>query len=163
MNLANIIENDVVDSDDGIAVSVWFNYCPHRCKGCHNAHLFDAVNEVPIKEVVEKLISLIDKNGVKRNLSILGGEPLAPQNLEDCKTIIKEIKKVYPDTKIYLWTGYTIEELLERGDNSYVLENINTLIEGRFILEQRDLTLKLRGSTNQRIFRNIDGILIQEK
>lgn len=163
MKFVKFIENDIVDSDDGVAVSVWFGGCPHKCKGCHNAQLWDenCVEETPLDLVIKELIPLINKNGVMRNLSILGGEPLAPYNRKDVSILINKIKKVYPNIKIYLWTGYTIEDLRAEinDDIKYVLSMVDVLIDGPFILEQRDITLKLRGSSNQRIFRRENGSL----
>lgn len=162
MRFYKFLENDIVDCDNGICVSLWYYYCPHMCRGCHNKELWnkDCKEETSREEVLAELISLINKNGILRNLSILGGEPLADGNLEDTKYIIEKVKEVFPDIKIYLWTGYTIEEL-EKMDTKYILKNIDTLIEGRFILEKRDITLKLRGSSNQRIFKNINGKLVR--
>ena len=91
-----------------------------------------------------------------RNLSILGGEPLAPYNRTNTALIINKVKKVYPNIKIYLWTGYTMEELKTKeidDDIKYILSNVDVLIDGRFEIDKRDITLKLRGSSNQRIFR----------
>lgn len=153
MRIAGIINDDIVDSDDGIAVSLWTVGCPHHCKGCHNQNLwdYDAGIEIPNGEVLRLLKEAITKNGFTRNFSILGGEPLDPQNVEDVTEIVKEIKTAYPDIKIYLWTGYTMEELGEREDVKEILRNISVLIEGRYIEELR-ADLPLRGSSNQRIY-----------
>lgn len=151
MKLAKIMENDIVDCDGGICVSVWFQGCPHRCKGCHNPETWNFEGEdTDNKKAVEKIKDLIIKNDIKRNLSVLGGEPLAPQNIKDAIYLLKEIKKTYPEIKTYLWTGYTIEEI-NKFDNKDFLNYVDVLIEGRFIEEQRDISLKLRGSKNQRI------------
>lgn len=164
MKFVKFIENDIVDSDDGVAVSVWFGGCPHKCKGCHNAQLWDedCVEEIPLDNVIKELIPLINKNGIMRNLSILGGEPLAPYNRTNTALIINKVKKVYPNIKIYLWTGYTMEELKTKeidDDIKYILSNVDVLIDGRFEIDKRDITLKLRGSSNQRVFRRINGNL----
>lgn len=168
MRFVKFIENDIVDCDDGICVSVWYFGCPHRCKGCHNANLWedDYLPETDIEEVLNKLISLINKNGIMRNLSFLGGEPLYNKNLEDTIYIAKKIKEIYPEIKIYLWTGYLLEDLQEKSktniDYKEILELIDVLIDGPFVLEKRDLTLKLRGSSNQRIFRKNKNILVEK-
>ncbi len=95
----------------------------------------------------------INKNGVMRTLCILGGEPLCNENLGDVLRLIGWCKLDYPDLKIYVWTGYTIEELEARDDDDImaVLRNITCLIDGRYEQEKRDTTLPLRGSSNQRI------------
>jgi anaerobic ribonucleoside-triphosphate reductase activating protein len=153
MRIAGIIDDDIVDSDDGIAVSLWTVGCPHHCKGCHNQNLwnYDAGQDIPIKMVIDELKEKINKNGVMRNLSILGGEPLDPQNVKDVDKVLKEVRATYPNIKIYLWTGYTFEELEKREDVRGVLRNVDVLIEGRFIEELRQ-DLPLRGSSNQRVY-----------
>ena len=156
MKLAKIMENDIVDCEDGISVSVWFFGCPHRCKGCHNSELWEpnCMEETNEKEVIDKVCSLINKNGVNRNLSILGGEPLASYNLENTKNLILEVRKKFPNIKIYLWTGYYYEDLDKKNNTiNKILKNIDVLIDGPFILEKRDITLELRGSTNQRVIK----------
>lgn len=154
MKLAKIIENDIVDCDDGICVSVWFRGCPHRCKGCQNEELweFDG-DEVELNETTNKVIELINKNEVQRKLSILGGEPLCKENRKDVALLIHKVRNAYPWIKIFLWTGYTLEELKADIDDDikYVLSKIDVLIDGRYVEELRDVSLKLRGSSNQRI------------
>jgi len=153
MRIAGIIDDDIVDSDDGVAVSLWTVGCPHHCKGCHNQNLwdYDAGQDIPIKMVIDELKEKITKNGVMRNLSILGGEPLDPQNVKDVDKVLKEVRATYPNIKIYLWTGYTFEELEKREDVRGALRNVDVLIEGRFVEELRQ-DLPLRGSSNQRVY-----------
>ena len=153
MRIAGIIEDDIVDCDDGIAVSLWTVGCPHHCKGCHNQNLWDygAGQDIPIKTVINEIKEKINKNGIMRNFSVLGGEPLDPQNIKDVDEVLKEIRAVYPSIKIYLWTGYTLEELSQREDAQNVLKNVDVLIEGRYIEELR-ADLPLRGSSNQRVY-----------
>lgn len=153
MRIAGIIEDDIVDCDDGIAVSLWTVGCPHHCKGCHNQNLwdYDAGQDIPIKTVINEIKEKISKNGIMRNFSVLGGEPLDPQNIKDVDEVLKEIRAVYPSIKIYLWTGYTFEELSEREDAQNVLKNVDVLIEGRYVEELR-ADLPLRGSSNQRVY-----------
>lgn len=163
MRIAGIIDDDIVDSDDGIAVSLWTVGCPHHCKGCHNQNLwdYDAGQDIPINTVIKKIKEKINKNGIMRNFSVLGGEPLDPQNIKDVLTVLKKIRAAYPSIKIYLWTGYTLEELQERKEFEEVLKYIDILIEGRFIEELKQ-NLPLRGSSNQRVFKIIKGNYSQE-
>lgn len=83
----------------------------------------------------------------------MGGEPLCQENLFLTTLIIKKVKEQLPDTKIYVWTGYTIEKLKEQNNIkiNYILNNIDYLIDGPYIEELRDITLPMRGSSNQRI------------
>ena len=147
IRIADIKPNDVVDGE-GICVSVWLQGCPHHCKGCHNPETWNFNGGIEYEQdmLIFQIIKLLKKNNIKRDLSILGGEPLCPENREFTKNLAKTVKKEYNDIKIYCWTGYTLEQL----DNQY-LEDIDILIDGPFVLENRDITLKFRGSPNQRI------------
>lgn len=154
MKYAAIKENDIVDGE-GVCVSFWTQGCPFRCKGCHNPETwsFDSGIEEDENKLLNKILYLIDKNNVQRNLSILGGEPLCKQNREFVAKLVIAAKRRFPNIKIFLWTGYEIEFLKNINDSNIkiILDNIDTLIDGPFIEEQRDISLKLRGSKNQRV------------
>lgn len=153
MRYADVIWNDIV-AGDGLCVSFYTQGCPHRCPGCHNPQTwdFEGGKEFPaslLNEIVEKL----NAQGIKRSLCILGGEPLCAENLFLTTLLMKTVREKLPDTKIYIWTGYTYEELQknESSHMQYVLANVNTIIDGLYVQEQRDVSLKMRGSRNQRI------------
>ena len=151
VKFAAINKNDFINGE-GVCVSLWVQGCPHHCKGCHNPEQWDfnGGNEIDIDILINEILLAIEANGIQRNFSILGGEPMAQRNISNTLYILEQIKKHFPNIKIYVWTGYTIEELLSLY-NKEILQNIDVLIDGRFILEERDITLKLRGSKNQRI------------
>ena len=153
MRYARIKPNDIANGV-GISVSLFTQGCPHHCKGCFNVETwsFDGGKEFT-EEDKEYLFDCLDKNGIKRNLSILGGEPLCEQNIDGVIELCKEFKAKYPDRQIYVWTGYEIEYLMENHEDktSELMDNIDWLIDGKFIEEEKDLSLKLRGSRNQRI------------
>ena len=155
MRYAEILENDVVNGEN-VFVSFFAQGCPHHCKGCFNPETwdFEGGKEAPAEAILTQILNAIDANGIQRNLSILGGEPLCEENLEISAIIINEVRRTFPDIKIYVWTGYTYEELLKKDDPriKLIFSNIDYLIDGPFIQEKKDLTLKLRGSSNQRIF-----------
>lgn len=138
----------------GISLSVYFSGCHFHCPGCHNpeAQNFNYGQELTADLIKEILVKL-QKNGVKRRLSILGGEPLNPENRQAVADLIHVCKDTYPDLIIYIWTGYTIDELLAEtnADIKYILKHITCLIDGRYEQDKRDTTLPLRGSSNQRI------------
>ena len=142
----------------GISLSVYFSGCHFHCPGCHNpeAQNFEYGEEYTA-ETATYISMMLNKNGVERRLSILGGEPLEDDNIPAVSQLIEICKFDHPDLKIYLWSGYTIEELQDRVKNNPILQNIlnkiDYLIDGQFILEQRDITLPLRGSSNQRIIK----------
>ena len=149
MRFVKIKNNDIVNGI-GITLSVWTQGCPHHCKGCFNKETwtFNEGNEFT-NDDLNYIISNIDSFNVKRNLSILGGEPLCPQNVEGVINLCREFKKVYPDKLIYLWTGYTIEEFNKL--QKQVLEYVDFIIDGKFEEAKKNLNLHLRGSSNQRI------------
>lgn len=159
MKYYGYMPNDFINGEN-ISVSIWTAGCPHRCKGCHNSEMWDYENgyEVPT-DIKEQLIKAISANGLVRNFSILGGEPLSEENRDFILTIVQAIRTAYPSIKIFLWTGYTIEELKNMEDKKInsILENIDVLIDGKYDESLRNVTLELRGSSNQRILkRNID-------
>ena len=138
----------------GISLSVYFSGCHFHCPGCHNpeAQDFNYGRDYNL-DIRQEIMQKLNKNGVMRTLSILGGEPLNEENIGDVLNLISWCKLDYPDLKIYVWTGYTIEELEARDDDDVraVLRNITCLIDGRYEQDKRDTTLPLRGSSNQRI------------
>ena len=155
MNFASIIENDIVDSDDGVCVSLWFSGCDVHCPNCHNSMLWDPNSGTKIQndEIITKLESALYSNGLERSLSVLGGEPLMPANRADCAYILKTLREKHPTLKIRLWTGHIYEDLLSEDDPNLrtIFSVVNTLIDGPFIEAKKDLSIKLRGSSNQRI------------
>lgn len=163
MRYSAIKKNDIVNGE-GVCVSFWTQGCPIRCSGCQNASIwdFDGGKEFT-PSTMSEIIQAISANGIQRNFSILGGEPLCEENIFLTTLVIQEVRKTYPNIKIYLWTGYYYKELLKRHDShlDYIFNNINYLIEGPFIQEQRDITLKLRGSRNQHILAMPQGDIIE--
>jgi len=153
MKYAGITKNDVVNCP-GIGVSVYLQGCSIHCPGCHNSEIwdFDGGKEFNFNTLMDIEDALV-ANGIKRSLCILGGEPMANENLFTTAFLIEHIKLHLPDTKIYLWTGYLLEDLKARESTqiNYILDNIDFLIDGPFIIQQRDVSLFMKGSTNQRI------------
>lgn len=153
MRYADVIWNDIA-AGDGLCVSFYTQGCPHHCPGCHNPETwdFEGGKDFP-STLLDELPTRLNAQGIKRSLCILGGEPLCQENLFLTHLLIRTVKDKSPDTKIYLWTGYLYEDLKNNNNThiQYILNNINTLIDGPFIQEERDITLKMRGSRNQRI------------
>ena len=153
IRVAGLNKNDVVNGE-GVSVSLFLQGCHFHCKGCHNPEAwdFEGGDAWYEDELIQTIIDAIAANGIQRNLSILGGEPLdTDDKREFCKQLIYKTKDRYPDIKIVIWTGYTLENLQKENNTDYILKNIDYLIEGPFILEERDITLKWRGSRNQNI------------
>lgn len=153
---AGIMQNDVVDGE-GISVSFWAQGCPHRCPGCQNPQTwsFNGGKLATYKEIRDKVITALKANNILRNFSLLGGEPLCDENVALVKALIQAVKTQSPKSKVYIWTGYAIEQLVSKAANNpdlwYCLWAADVIIDGPFIESQRDLRLELRGSHNQRI------------
>lgn len=154
MRLAGLKLNDCIDGE-GISVSLWTQGCPHKCKGCHNPETWDFNGgyEDETNNIRGQIVKALSANNTQRNFSVLGGEPLCEQNKEDVLTILTCVRMAYPHIKIFLWTGYIYEELIDKNDITInnILSKVDVLIDGPFIEEQRDISLYLRGSCNQRV------------
>ena len=153
MRYSGIIYNDTAAAP-GVCLTFFTQGCPHHCKGCHNPETWDYEGGQRFtNDILEDIIRGLRANSIERTLCIMGGEPLCDRNIFLTALLIQQVKAKYPNQKIYLWTGYTYEELVKRHDNKtkYVLSNIDCLIDGPFIEELRDTTLQMRGSSNQRI------------
>lgn len=150
MRYAGIIENDTVDINKGISVSFWCQFCPHHCEGCHNPETWDKEGgyELP-EDYIQQIIGLLKKNGIRRNLSILGGEPLCDFNIQIVYDLVKTVKEKDDSVRVFVWTGGIFEELKKTYPD--IFRYIDILVDGPFLLKERDITLPLRGSNNQRV------------
>lgn len=156
-----------ISNGDGVRTSLFVSGCNHHCKGCFNevAWDFDYGKEFSYNTLKEILDSL--KPDYIAGLSILGGEPLDYKNINTVSIIVEVVRKSFPNKSIWVYTGYTYEELLERNNlfTSLILNKIDVLVDGKFIEELKDISLKFRGSSNQRIIdmnktKNSDKIIL---
>ena len=116
MRYAGIIKIDVA-AGEGVCVTFFSQGCSRHCPGCHNPETWDFDGGYEFtQDTLDRIITALKANNVQRNFCIMGGEPLNPENLFLTDLIITEVKKCYPDIKIYLWTGYTYKELLDRSE-----------------------------------------------
>lgn len=153
MRYAGIIKNDVA-AGKGVCVTFFVQGCSQHCPGCHNPQTWDFDGGYEFtQDTMNNIIKALNANGVQRNFCVMGGEPLHPDNLFLTNLVISEVRKKYPDIKIYVWTGYLYEDLLAKHEKllQNIFSNIDFVIDGPFIKEQRDITLPMRGSKNQRI------------
>ena len=153
MRYSGLIKNDITAAP-GLCVSFFTQGCPHHCPGCHNPETwdFDGGKEFTNDTLRELLEALIAQN-IHRDLCIMGGEPLCEENAFLTRLIIQEVRKHVPDTKIYIWSGYTYEEL-KRSSDPHIVDSLrlaDVLIDGPYIEAERDITLPMRGSRNQRV------------
>lgn len=153
MKYAGIIYNDFAAAP-GVSLSFYTQGCPHKCHGCHNPETWDFDGGREFKqETLASILKGLRANGVKRSLAIQGGEPLCQENLFLTNLIITTVKEKLPDTLVYIWTGYLYEDLRESGSTALksILGKADFLIDGPYIEAERDITLPMRGSRNQRI------------
>jgi anaerobic ribonucleoside-triphosphate reductase activating protein len=152
MRYANLITEDLVNGE-GVCVSLFMQGCHFHCPGCHNPETWDfnGGKEIDVDDLLANIVEAISKNKIIRNFSILGGEPLAPENIKDTMTIIYAIRLTFPEIKIFLWTGYEANELPNSKTAQIIYDCVDEMIVGRFKMEERDITLPLRGSRNQEV------------
>lgn len=148
MRYAQIRKLDISDGT-GIGVSLFVQGCHFHCKNCFNESTwdFDGGKEFT-KQIEEHFLNLAQQPHVQR-VSILGGEPLAPENLPDVIELCKKIYE-YGNRKIWVYTGYTFEHLSD--SQKEILKYIDVLVDGQYVDELRDLKLNFRGSSNQHIW-----------
>lgn len=153
MKYAGLIRNDLAAAP-GVSVSFFTQGCPHKCKGCHNPETWDFEGGKEFTpKVLDEIYEALGANGIQRSFCIIGGEPLCEQNLFLTLLILKEVKQHFPHIKTYLWTGYYYKDLKQNNDPhlKQILELVDVLIDGPYIEAKRDLTLPMRGSSNQSI------------
>lgn len=156
MNWAAIKKHDVANGP-GVRVSLFVSGCEHYCKGCFNSEAWDFSYGSVFDEKAEKeLFEALDRPYIK-GFSLLGGEPFHPKNRPELALLLEKIKKAFPEKDVWCYTGYDLEtELLFGKDDENtrrMLENIDILVDGRFVEEKKNLSLRFRGSENQRIIK----------
>lgn len=131
----------------GCRVSLFVSGCEHRCKGCFQPETWNFNYGKEFTEDTLNSILRLAKPDYITGISVLGGEPLHPRNLPEILKLTRKFKEVYPEKDIWLWTGYLIEEVFE----DLVDSGIDIVVDGKFVEELKDLRLKYRGSSNQRV------------
>ena len=146
MNYNKIRKMDI-SNGPGVRVSIFMQGCTFNCKNCFNpeTHDFNKGNKLT-DEVIDEIINISNFDYIK-GLSILGGEPLHSKNIEATLLLAKKYKEAYKDKTIWVWTGFLYEDI----KNKDIFNYIDVLVDGRFVEEKKDPTLKYKGSTNQRV------------
>lgn len=153
MKYSGIIYNDIAAAP-GLCVSFFVQGCPHRCFGCHNPETWDFNGGLEFTaDTLESIINGLTAQGINRAFCLMGGEPLCDENIFLSCMVVSVIKERLPNTPIYIWSGYTYEELKNNRNPkvALILEMADFLIDGPYRAEERDLTLEMRGSRNQNI------------
>ena len=151
MHYAKVKEFDIANGP-GIRTSLFVSGCSNHCKGCFQPETWNPFyGQEFTRETIEEILKSINNNYCA-GLSILGGDPLEFYNLEKVLELIQAFRKQFKNKKtIWMWTGYTIEEIMEDERRANIVKLVDILVEGPFILEKRNLKLKYRGSSNQQI------------
>ncbi len=157
MHLAGLKLNSTVDGN-GVRMVIFFQGCPHNCKGCHNPLTHEYKVPAPMEVSIDTLFEKIEESKLLSGVTFSGGEPISPQNFEELLIFSKLLKEKYPEMNIWCYTGYTIEEafILYPDFISEFSKYVDVFVDGPFIEEQKDLTLSFRGSRNQRILHTIN-------
>ena len=144
----NLIRKMDISNGPGVRVSIFMQGCAFHCKNCFNPNTwnFDGGKELNQK-IIDEVLDLC-KEGHIKGLSILGGEPMHPNNIEGTTKLAKAFKERYPDKSIWAWSGFKFDEDLKDKE---VLNYIDVLVDGQYKDELHDFTLKWRGSSNQRV------------
>ena len=125
--------------------------CPHHCPGCHNKEAQDFKYGEEFNE--EEILKRIKENSILNGITISGGEPLCKENIPGVLKFIKDVKEIRPEFNVWCYSGYTLDQLIDRNDEetNECLNQIDVLVDGRFVEAKKDPTLKFRGSSNQRL------------
>ena len=152
MNYSGIKYADMINGK-GIRVSLFVSGCTHCCKNCFNMETWNEHygSTFTIKEEDEILNYFRKYSTIVKGLSILGGDPTYPKNIEPLLKFIKKFKAEFKEKDIWIWSGFTWEEILEDDARSSLIKECDVLIDGKFVDELKDLNLKWRGSSNQRV------------
>ena len=157
MNFGQIYYADVANGP-GCRTSFFVSGCRHHCKGCFNAETWNFdYGHVYTDEVENELVESIKESYID-GISILGGEPMEPENQPYIKKLVERVRKEVPESKTWVYSGYTWEELTDENNKSChtadtmdILRNIDVLVDGEFHEDEKDITLLFRGSANQRL------------
>lgn len=156
MNYATIKNCDIANGP-GVRVSLFVSGCTHRCKGCFNEVAWDFDYGQPFtQETIDEILKMLEPSYVT-GITLLGGEPFEPQNQPALLELLRQIKAKMPDKSIWAFSGYLFEKDILAGRlgpkevTQEFVSYLDVLVDGPFLLEKKDLTLRFRGSSNQRL------------
>ena len=144
----NLIRKMDISNGPGVRVSIFMQGCQFHCKNCFNPETWDFEGGKEFTdETIDEVLDLCQKNEVK-GLSILGGEPMHPKNIEGTTKLAKRFKEKYPNKNIWAWSGFNFEKDLKDKE---IMNYLDVLVDGQFVDEQKNPTLAWKGSANQRV------------
>lgn len=149
------IKTHDINNGQGTRISLWVTGCPIKCRGCHNEAISEpTTGDEYTLDTQDYILSLLADEEFNKDLSILGGEPLAVWNYEEVLKLCKKVKELMPHKNICIWTGYVYENI----QHLEIMKYIDTLIDGQYIDIFNDEETWWRGSKNQRMFKFKNGI-----
>lgn len=156
MNYAAIKNCDIANGP-GVRVSLFVSGCTHRCPGCFNEEAWDFDYGKPFtQDTIDMILKMLEPNHVK-GLTLLGGEPFEPQNQPEILKLLRQVKEKYPGKSIWAFSGYLFDEDILTGRlcsaeiTREILGYLDVLVDGPFVAAKKDLMLRFRGSSNQRL------------
>lgn len=156
MNYATIKKCDIANGP-GVRISLFVSGCPHRCPGCFNAEAWDfGYGQLFTQETIDEILQALAPEYIQ-GLTLLGGEPFAPENQAQIVELLRQVKAKYPAKSIWAFSGYILEnDILSKQLGPWeitkeYLSYLDVLVDGPFVLEKKDLSLRFRGSSNQRL------------
>ena len=144
----NKIRKMDISNGPGVRVSIFFQGCHFHCKGCFNTETWDFNGGKEFNQDVINHVVDLCKSDVISGLSILGGEPLHPDNIDGVTLLVKKMKKEYPNKNIWLWSGYLYDDYIK---NQEIVNYLDVIVDGKFKIELSNANLKYKGSSNQRV------------
>lgn len=154
MNYCGLNKNAIANGE-GVRVSLFVSGCRNHCKGCHNPEAWDFDYGQPFtKETKDEIMEALRPSWIQ-GLSVLGGEPCEEENKKVLIPFLKKVRNTFPEKDIWLYSGYTYELL----QNDEILRYVDVLVDGPFLLEQKDVSIAFRGSRNQRIIKLKNGVM----
>ena len=150
MNYHNI-EVDSMLNGEGLRVVLWVAGCEMRCVGCQNPETWDKDGGIPFDlDAENELFEALNKDYIS-GITFSGGHPLMECNRPEVYRLIKKCKELYPNKTIWIYTGYTWEEIQEMPDAKAIVDQVDVLVDGKFVLYLKDNNLEWKGSSNQRV------------
>ena len=144
----NIVRKMDISNGPGVRVSVFMQGCEFHCKNCFNPETWSFENGKEFTQgTIDEVLKLCDQDYIK-GLSILGGEPMHPKNIDGTTKLAKAFKEKYPNKNLWVWSGFKFDEDLKDKE---VMKYVDVLVDGRYVDEMHNPNLKWRGSTNQRV------------
>lgn len=156
MHYGNIKNYDIADGE-GVRVTLFCSGCTNRCEGCFQPETWDfCYGKEYTKETEDQLIQMLTNLNIQ-GLTLLGGDPFEPSNQRTLITLLRRVKQELPTKDVWAYTGFVYEQDLLEGQRKYtevtdeMLSYIDVLVDGPFVIDQKDISLYFRGSTNQRV------------